>query len=152
MHPDPAVWHEAGHALVAHWQGAEVRWVTLESDRDDHEGHTEVAWRGLDTRERLRRSAMVALAGPVAEMLETDVDPEEPDVLATWQGDWDEAVACLRVLAPDERERDRLLRRLLGQVRAFLAEPSVRERLARVVDALDAHETLDATLFDDALG
>lgn len=152
MHPEPAVWHEAGHAVVARWQGATVRWVTIESDRDDHQGHTDVAWSGLDPQERARRSAMVALAGPVAEMLETDVDPTDPNALSAWSGDWEEAVTCLRVLAPRPEDREKLLQRMLRDIAAFLRDPTVRERLARVVDALDAHETLDAGLFQEALG
>ena len=152
MHPGPEVWHEAAHAVVARWQGGVVRFVTIESERDDHVGHTEVAWVGFDERERARRSAMVALAGPVAEMLETDVDPEDVHVLTTWRGDWADASECLVSLAPSARERERLRASMIREIAAFLSDPGVRERLARVVDALDAHETLDETLFDDALG
>ena len=152
MYPGPEVWHEAGHAIVARWQGALVRWVTIESDRDDHVGHTEVAWVGFDAEERARRSAMVALGGPIAELLETDLDPEDHDALSSWRGDWEEAEDCLRTLAPRPDERERLRRAMVRAIRAFLSAPDVRERLARVADALDAHETLDETLFDDALG
>ena len=36
-------WHEAGHALAAWWLGGEVQEVTLESERDELEGHARVA-------------------------------------------------------------------------------------------------------------
>ncbi len=157
MYPGPEVWHEAGHAIVARWQGGVVRSVTIESERDDHQGHTEVAWIGLDARERARRSAMVALGGPVAELLEGDLDPDWVDVavldaLHAWRGDWAEADACLCELSPSGAERDALRMSMLREIAAFLSDADVRERLARVADALDAHGTLDETLFDDALG
>lgn len=152
MYAGPEVWHEAAHAVVAHWQGAVVRCVTLETDDDEHEGLTEVAWVGLTADERARRSALVALAGPVAEVLETDVELHDPSVLSTWRADWDESTRCLAALGLSGGALELERARLIGEVRVFLSDLSVRERLARVVDQLDAHRTLDETLFDDALG
>lgn len=152
MHPEPAVWHEAGHAVVARWQGGEVRWVSVESDFDDHEGHTEVAWFGFDAAECSRREVYVAVAGPVAELLEADADPTDLATLSTWASDWEQAQRCLAAVVRDPSRRPAQLAAIVREVAAFLSEPTVRERLARVVDMLDAHRTLDDTLFDDALG
>ena len=44
MYPGPICWHEAGHAFAAQLCGAEVQLVTIESDLDEHQGHTEIAW------------------------------------------------------------------------------------------------------------
>ncbi len=152
MHPGPEVWHEAGHAVVARWQGGVVREVTIESELDDHMSHTEVEWSGFGAIERARRAAMVSLAGPIAEMLETGADPTDPATLSTWRGDWEGAINSIRRLSTRAEERYRIRKQMVQEITAFLRDPTVRERLARVVDALDAHGTLDETLFDDALG
>jgi hypothetical protein len=148
----PEVWHEAGHALAALHLGGEVRLVTLESEFDDHAGHTAVAWSGFAEEERTRRSALVALAGPVAETLYVGEDVEDPAVLATWRADWEEAEACLRRLAEDPEERGVLRQRLLAELVGLFRDERVWEQLARIVDALDAYETLDADMIEDALG
>ena len=148
----PGLWHEAGHALAALHLGGEVRLVTMESEVDGHKGQTEVVWRGFDTPGRLRCSALVALAGPVAETLYMGEDVLDPAVLSAWRGDYGEAQACLEALAPDPGDRARLEKRLIAELVAHFSDDRTWERLARVADALDAHESLDATLFLDAAG
>lgn len=151
-YPGPAVWHEAGHVVAALHFGGEVRLVTLESDLDEHVGHTEVVWRGLGELERARRSALVALAGPVAETLYLGEDIEDPAILSAWRADWDEAENCLKALTTDPEEHAVLRNRMIAELVRTFRDERVWEQLARMVDALDAYETLDATLIEDALG
>ena len=69
-----SAYHEAGHAFMAIYVGARVRSVTIEPDWDDGPqrfADTQVAW-PLDQftdRELHEKSVLVALAGPVAEMI-----------------------------------------------------------------------------------
>ena len=155
MDDDAAGWHEAGHALVAHLLGGEVRLVTLESELDDHEGHVEVVWRGGSAEDRARRDALVALGGPLAELWRVGRHQlEDPEVLRSWARDWQVVEDALRVLADDPTdaaERERLYRELVGEVQQQLEDPEVDEKLARIADMLLAHETLDETLFEDAV-
>ena len=152
MHPGPEAWHEAGHALIAHALGGSVREVTLESERDGHDGHTAVEWLRVTTDEEARRQATVALAGPVAELTLHDEEiVDNPNVLSSWRGDWDVAEAELTRLHPDAAEREAALRAILRELYAFFEDERNREALARVADALDAHQTLDEALFADAL-
>lgn len=144
-----AAYHEAGHVLLAHLLGAEVRETTLESERDAHVGHTAVAWTGSGAADSRRGSALVALAGPVAEVLWRGGDVLEED-LSAWRADWAEADAVLEVLAPTG-EREALRRRWLDELARILGDPETWERLCRVADALEAHGTLDRALLDELL-
>jgi len=69
-----SAYHEAGHAFMAIYVGARVRCVTIEPDWDDgpaRHADIPIEW-PLDqfsARELQERSAHVALAGPVAEMI-----------------------------------------------------------------------------------
>ena len=153
MAPYPQAWHEAGHGVVAHWLGGEVRSLSLESEEDEFEGRAIVAWDGGDADGFLRSTVMVAMAGPVAEIEFRDSDALEDETLSrAWRADWDEAERGLARLEPDEQRRTALRDRMLLQVRELVRDPHVRERVARVADALDAHGTLDEALFGDALG
>ena len=67
LDPVTASYHEAGHVLMAHLLGGRVVGASIEPDEDELMGQTAVEWSGVDALERARRSAMVALAGPVAE-------------------------------------------------------------------------------------
>jgi hypothetical protein len=153
MAPGSEAWHEAGHALVAHLHGGLVREVTLESDRDDHDGHVAIEWPPAPPPEEARRFATVALAGPVAELVFRGEDLlEDPDVLSAWRGDWDEAETQLARLHADPAEREKTRRAILRELHAWFDEARNHETLARLADALDAHVTLDEALFLEALG
>lgn len=148
MYPDAACWHEAGHAYIAHLLGGRVQEVSIESELDDHEGHTAIAW---DAGPGLARcSALVALAGPVAELLYREAEPA-PAELRAWRGDWAEAEARCAELEADPSARPGLLHTLIGELVATLEDPGHWERMARVADGLHAHGTLDESLFGDAL-
>ena len=153
MSAGPEAWHEAGHALAAHLCGGRVREVTLESELDGHEGHAAVEWRPAPADEVARREATVALAGAVAELVFRGEDVlDDPAILSAWRGDWDEADAQLVLLHPELDAREAARRKILRELRAAFDGPQGYERLARVADALDAHETLDEELFLEALG
>ncbi|MCA9079144.1 MAG: hypothetical protein KDA58_01245, partial [Planctomycetaceae bacterium] len=75
-------YHEAGHAYVALQLGARVLSLTIDPDWDDgpqRYGDTEIAWDTdeLTDEEFRHHSILVALAGPVAEMIHTG-DPFHP--------------------------------------------------------------------------
>lgn len=153
MAAGPEAWHEAGHAVAAIAYGGVVKYMTLDSEFDDHDGHVEVAWHLPPGEDRSRRLAAVALAGPIAELVHLGEDRlDSPEVLSSWSGDWSEAEGCLEELHPDEEHRTRLRRELVREVRALFENPEVYERTARVADALEAHGSLDDTLLEDALG
>ena len=153
MTPDPdvvAAYHEAGHAYLAHCLGGRVLAVSLEPDDDDdtEQGRTSVAWPRAPRAEQQRRSALVALAGPVAE-LHFRGELDQLDTLSAWRADWREVQRALA--AQPEPDPQRVLRRWLAEVRMALCEPAAWERLCRLADALEAHGSLDADLLDDLL-
>jgi hypothetical protein len=143
-----ASYHEAGHALMAHLLGGRVVACTIEDEDGELAGRTTVHWRGVDAGERRRRSALVALAGPVAEARwRGDVEPES---FAAWRADWQEVQHALAAERGGQAPAA-VLRRWLAEVRATLAEPATWEQLCRIADALEAHGTLDEDLLADAL-
>lgn len=160
MPPGPEAWHEAGHALAAHLLGGRVREVTLESEREGTEGHVSVEWDRGSMQDEARRSAAVALAGPVAELVYRAAtgDPggqdllEDAEALSTWRGDWDEARGQLERLHRDPDRVERARRELLAELYGRFEDARGYEQLARLADALDAHDTLDEGLFLEALG
>lgn len=148
MPPGPEAWHEAGHALAAHLLGGLVREVSLESDFADHDGHVVVEWSSLSADELARCSATVALAGPVAELIfQGEGVLEDPEALSAWRADWDEAEAQLERLHANPKARDKARLEILAELRIHFDDLRTHEALARVADALDAHETLDEALF-----
>jgi hypothetical protein len=161
MFPQVEAWHEAGHALVARLLGGTVRTVTLESELCDHAGHTEVLWEApgpgvAAARRQARREALVALAGPIAEQLHADSEPLEPFEVAlrlnSWRGDEQAFERALAAHEPDPAARPAVARRLAIELFDLLSDPDMHERVARIADALDAHQTLDEALFDEAAG
>ena len=146
-------YHEAGHVVMAHLLGGEVVEVTIENDEDELMGLTTVRWRNSSASERRRDSALVALAGPVAETRwrgEADL----LDTLTAWRGDWLEIERALaeESLATPTVDPVRLLHQWLHEVLRQFEAPGVLEHLCRVADALEARGTLDEVLLDDVLG
>lgn len=150
LEPETAAYHEAGHAFFAHRLGGRVLEVTIEGDDGVCSGRTSVQWRGLSRREHGRRSALVALGGPVAEAIWLG-DFAVLSALSAWRADWREVEAGLALYAP-AGEAAALLQRWLTEVRRELADPAAWEQLCRIADALSAHGTLDADLFAEAVG
>lgn len=144
-----AAYHEAGHVLIAHLLGGHVVESSIESEFDGHRGHTAVEWQRVDDAEFGACSALVALAGPVAETLWSGDEPDQ-DVLAAWQRDQDEVEAAL-VRSVEEDAREATRRAWIEQVVERLRDDVTWERLCRIADHLEAHGSLDRTLLEDVL-
>lgn len=153
--PDHEVlcWHEASHAVIAHVLGGRVRLVTLEQEEDELGGMTSIEWPSQHVSNREGHSARVALAGPLGELARFgEADPEDVRALRVWELDWKEVDRSASAIHGDPEERDKLIRSWVREVSELLEDPNIEERIARVADALDAHETLDEDLFEDCLG
>jgi len=148
LDPATASYHEAGHVLMAHLLGGRVVGASIEHEDADWMGQTAVEWTGVDPVERARRSAMVALAGPVAEAWWRG-EATVVDALTAWRADWEEVERALLVVPPSDRAAT--LRSWLADVRFELLNDVAWEHVCRVADMLEAHGTLDETLVEDAL-
>jgi acetyl esterase/lipase len=87
-----AAYHEAGHVFMAIYLGARVRSVTIEPDRDDGPdrfGDAQVEWdlAHFTPRELYEKSVLVALAGPVAEMIHRGAPPQDRQILDIYAPD-----------------------------------------------------------------
>ena len=150
--PEAEAWHEAGHALIAHLLGGEVQTLTLESDEEAFEGRATIAWPAASPDEAARRSALTALGGPLAELIfRGEVDLDDPQLVQAWDGDWQEVERCAAAVQPNPDLRTDIIQRWLHEVETTLRTPRSEEILARIADALDAHGTLDDTLFEECL-
>ncbi len=148
LDPATASYHEAGHVLMAHLLGGRVVGASIEHEDAEWMGQTAVEWTGVDPVERARRSAMVALAGPVAEAWWRG-EATVVDALTAWRADWEEVERALLVVPPSDRAST--LRTWLADVRFDLLNDVAWEHVCRVADMLEAHGTLDETLVEDAL-
>lgn len=144
-----AAYHEAGHVLMAHLLGGNVVSVTLESEDDAMGGVTTVRWSSDNHSDRQRCSALVALAGPLAEARWRG-EAIALDAFTAWRGDWQEVEQAL-VAQAQGSDPIKLLHQWLGKVRQQFDDPLIWEVLCRVADALEAHGTLDEDLLDDVL-
>jgi len=146
-------YHEAGHVWAALNFGAQVLRVTIEPDWDDgpsRYGDTQVAWpvTRMSAREFRRKSVLVALAGPVAEMIHVG-QPLEIKAVAEWTADWHVAWEAATSLAPSGAARSRLLEQCSGELFQLLSIDAHWHQLATIVDHLLAHETLDQEMLGE---
>ncbi|MDG2224094.1 MAG: hypothetical protein P8L85_22120 [Rubripirellula sp.] len=150
-----SAYHEAGHAFVAFYVGARVRSVTIDPDRDDGPARyadIKIEW-PLDQfteRELAENSVLVALAGPVAEMIHRG-EPLHPGFVAEWAADWKLAWRDAAPYYPDERKRLIYLERTSVRLYKLLDREDHWAALAAVVDNLLAHETLDGDEVEEIL-
>jgi hypothetical protein len=144
-------YHEAGHAVVACWLGAEVVSVTLEPDADDgprRDGDAAIRWhhRGMTPRELCQKELMAVLAGPVAEIIHSDLDCDI-DQCEQWQSEWsaDWQLACqlATALVPSAGHVEPLLRFTIERLHRIASEAAFWQTIAEVADLLEAHETID---------
>ena len=148
-----SAYHEAGHAFMAIYVGARVRSVTIEPDRDDGpERHADiqVEWPRdrFHGRELHEKAVLVALAGPVAEMIHSG-EPYHPGFVAEWAADWKEAWEAAAPLVPAERKRLAYLEQTTTQLYRLLHRDDHWAALAAIVDNLLAHETLEGEDVED---
>lgn len=146
-------YHESGHAVMAIHVGAEVHSVTVDPDWDDGPqrlGDTQIIWEttGLSEREYHEKRILVALAGPVAEMLYTG-DAFHPGMVSEWAADWSEAWEAAAILQPDRQNRLAFLEQTAAELYRVLNSQAFWSALAALADNLLAHETLESEQVED---
>jgi len=151
--PELTAYHEAGHVWSAIHCGAQVLRVTIEPAWDDgplRYGDTQVVWPvgRMSPREFQRKSVLVALAGPVAEMIHVGRSIDV-DGVAEWTADWQAAWDAAAQLAPAPPTRMRMLERCTAELIQLLGDNHHWDALARIVDHLLAHETLDQEMIEE---
>ena len=139
-------WHEAGHAFVAVYLGGEVQSLSIDPDWDDgpeRHGDITVHWpRAQFSEEQLRKNAvLVALAGPVAEMIYRG-DPFHPATVAEWSLDWKLAWQSADFV-PDSQARMQFLEQRTIDLHRTLSQDNHWAGIGAVVDHLLAHQTLE---------
>jgi len=143
---EPTAYHEAGHAYLAVVHGGRVSLLTLEPDRDDGParfGEARIEWQHpLTAKEQHHKWVLVALAGPVAEMIYNG-EPLHPGFVAEWADDWQQAWAAAEFILPDERLRLAFLEEAVRQVHTLLRQDAAWACIAALADELLAHETLE---------
>lgn len=141
-------YHESGHALMAVHVGAEVYSVTVDPDWDDgptRSGDTRIFWdtTTFSQREYCEKRILVALAGPVAEMLYTG-EEFHPGMVSEWSADWSDAWQAAEAICSDEQKRLVLLERTTADLYQLLNNQDFWSALAALADNLLAHETLES--------
>tara|TARA_R110002096_G_scaffold4501_28_gene21244 strand:- start:4564 stop:5061 length:498 start_codon:yes stop_codon:yes gene_type:complete len=142
-------YHEAGHAVLAVLQGAEIESLSIELDWEDagreRFGATRVRWPddAWSEREVAIREVKIALAGPVAEMI-YDGNQYEPEMLHAWQEDWDMAVERAGDYLPKSQSLAEYLSRITYELIRFFERSDVWATVAALADQLEAHEALGA--------
>ncbi len=140
-------YHEAGHALLAILVGARVRYVTLEPDKDDGPdrfAEIQVEW-PLDqfpAKQMQEKMVLVALAGPVAEMIHTG-EPYHPGFPEEWSADWQAAWLAAERIVSNDMKRIAYLEKATQKLYQLLNQDRQWAALAAIVDNLVAHETLE---------
>jgi hypothetical protein len=141
------VYHEAGHAVMAVWLGAELLHVTIEPDRDDGprlDGDAMVRWhhRGISARELCERELMAVLAGPIAEMVYTE-QRRSLSATAEWAGDWRIACDLAGTILKEPAQRRAMLSAVTEKLFVLISSDAFWQAIAEVADLLDAHETIE---------
>jgi ATP-dependent Zn protease len=152
---EETAYHECGHALMAVRMGAVVQMLTLEPEQDDGPerfGEAQIYWPAppKSAKEQAGKLVLIALAGPVAEMIYRG-EPLHPGFVAEWADDWRRAWKAAEPLAADELTRLALLEETARQLHARLSRDQEWSALAALADALLAHETLEREEIDEVL-
>lgn len=132
---------------MAIYVGAKVISITIEPDRDDGPDRfadVQVEWPRykMSDRDFYEKSILVALSGPVAEMIHTG-DPFHPATVAEWSSDWATAWKAASNLIADKQKRIQFLEQVTRQIYELFNDDRNWATIAAIVDELSAHETLD---------
>ena len=147
-------YHEAGHAFAAVYVGARVETVSIAtdpySDGPARYGQTEVLWdqSEFDPAELAQKQVMVALAGPVAEMIHSE-DPWHPALVSEWAADWKTAWAIAVAHVTGEQKRMAWLEQASVDVHRFFSRDTIWPAIAALVDNLLAHDVLGSEQVHD---
>lgn len=139
-------WHESGHAFMAVHLGGEVLSLSIDPDFDDGPkrfGDVQIQWRGgrYSSRQMARNEILVALAGPVTEMIHRG-DPFHPATVAEWSHDWQMAWKAAGFLKSDQ-EKMRFLERTTVELHQTLSQDNHWAGIGALVDHLLAYEILE---------
>jgi len=148
-------YHEAGHAVMAAWLGAEVLYVTIEPDKDDgprRDGDAAIRWHhhGMNSRQLAEKELMAVLAGPVAEMIyeqETKSIRSRP----AWAGDYAIARQMSQVLVANDALRHKMIDAVTQQLFSILSKDNFWQAISEVADLLEAHETIEGDQVTDCV-
>jgi ATP-dependent Zn protease len=152
---EATAYHEAGHVFMTIYLGARVRSVTIEPGRDDSPdrfGDTQVEWDlgRFTQRELHEKSVLVALAGPVAEMIHRG-EPYHPGFVAEWAADWREAWEAAAGVVPDHKQRLAYLEKATTRLYRLLRRDENWTALAAITDELLAHETIEGEQVEEIM-
>lgn len=139
-------WHESGHAFVAIYLGGEVQSLSIDPDWDDgpkRYGDVTVRWEtGRYSQRKMQENAvLVALAGPVAEMIHRG-DPFHPATVAEWSQDWQLAWQAAS-FEPSKQKRLKFLENTTIDLHHTLSQVNHWAAIGAIVDHLLAHEILE---------
>ncbi len=139
-------WHESGHAFAAAWLGAVIQSVSIDPDADDGPqrfGDIVVCWdrSQFSDREIAEKSVMVALSGPVAEMIHRG-DPLHPATVREWSQDWALAWSAATYISA-EKQRLAHLEQVTRELHFVLSQDHHWAAIGAIVDHLLAHESLE---------
>lgn len=136
---EKTIFHEAGHCVMAVVCGAEVQRATIAPEEDGFHGLVEIRWSGAS---RVRDQILVALAGPVAEMIYSG-EPYHPGLVPEWSHDWKQAWRLGRAQSRTDRECLLSLEQVVARLfRQFSAE-NWWAATGAVSDLLSAHDEIE---------
>jgi ATP-dependent Zn protease len=152
---EETAYHECGHAYAAAYFGGRVRSLSINPDRDDgplRYGDVTVTWprSNISAREFQYKLVLVALAGPVAEMIYRG-EPLHPGFVAEWADDWQHAWAAAEPILANEQQRLVLLETAARELHSLLSKDSQWAAIAALADNLLAYEVLEAKQIEEIL-
>jgi hypothetical protein len=144
---EETAYHESGHAFAAAYFGGRVQSLSICPDRDDRPerfGDVTVVWprTRLTAREFQNKLVLVALAGPVAEMIYRG-EPLHPGFVAEWADDWRNAWSAAEAILPQEQQRLAFLEAACRLLHDLLSRDKSWAAIAALADNLLAHEILE---------